>query len=507
LSEALLRLDGLDKRFGATHALRSVDLEVHPGTVHALLGQNGCGKSTLVKSVTGVVHPDAGRILVGGVPVHLPVRDPGHLGIAVVHQDVGLVDSLSVLDNLGVSTRFDTPVLNPIRGRRQKARYLALMEQLGIRVSLRATVADLAPAERSLIGLVRAMRALEDHDGPRLLILDEPTASLSRQDADLVLGVMRNLASLGSSALFITHRLGEVMEVCDTATVMRAGSVVATERVSDVSRADLVSMMLGERMEEFFPRPQPLAADAVERISLSGAHGPALRDVDLSVRSGEVLGVTGLVGMGQDDVTAICGGAEHLSDGQLRLDGTLRRPADAIRRAIVRVPANRLRDAVWAQASAAENATLPVLRRFSYRGTLLRTRGLRARAREILSAVRLEPLRPDASVSSFSGGNQQKIVFAKWMQLEPRVLLLDEPTQGVDPASAKELLTQMLTLASGGAAVVVNSGDAEMLAEVCHRVLVLSHGRVVGEFEGATLTEAALVHAASDSESVKDGRP
>lgn len=498
-----LNVRGLRKSYGGAIALDGVNLLVRPGEVHALLGQNGCGKSTLVKSLTGVVTPDDGSVEVYGRTLTLPVDAPHAHGIAVIHQDIGLVDDMTVLENLGANAKYGTRLLAPVRVGREKAVYRELMNRFGFDCPLDAPVSTLSPAERALLAVVRAMRLMDGDTGEQLLILDEPTAALPRPEASRLLDLMRRVADTGAAVVFISHRLAEVMEVCDRATVMRSGRDVIEVPIGETTRSELVAHMLGRRMDDFYPAP-PAGDFGAPRLTVRGLTGNRVTDVDLTVRAGEVLGVTGLAGMGQEELPLLLAGSAPIETGSVHIDGTILASGDprkAIDAGMALVPGNRLRDGCWVEGTAEENVILPVVRQH-FRWNGLSDKNIRIRSAELMTNVSVHPNRPDLPMSAFSGGNQQKIVFAKWLQLDPKILLLDEPTQGVDPGSAKELLADAMAAASGGAAVVVFSGEHELLAAVCHRVLVLHHGRPIDELSGSRLTEQQLLEAC---ESPADG--
>lgn len=493
-----LEVHGLGKSYGGAQALADLTFTVAQGEVHGLVGQNGCGKSTLVKSLTGVVTPDRGRVDLYGSPLSFPVTHPHRSGIAVVHQDLGLVESASVLDNLGVSARFGTGLLRPVPVRTERRVHQEIMDRLGVEVDLDALVGALSPAERSLVAVIRAVRLMNAHTQDQLFVLDEPTAALSRPEAAVVLDLMRRVADLGSAVLFISHRLTEVMAACDTVTVMRNGRAIATSPVQETNKADLVSLMLGRRMDDFYPAPpESAAANGSTRVEVRRMSGSRVREVSFVARAGEVLGVTGLAGMGQEEIPRLISGVDLPSAGGYQVDGVDRRfrsPFDAIAAGVALVPGDRLRDGLWLGGTVEENVTLPVVADLSSRGRLARRR-LRALAEQLIRDFRVRPPRIDADTGSLSGGNQQKVVFAKWVQRRPGVLLLDEPVQGVDPGAARDLLDIALSLAASGSSVVVFSGDHELLAAICHRVIVISHGRVSGQFQAPAITEHALLEA------------
>jgi ribose transport system ATP-binding protein len=498
---AALEVRGLAKSFGGVPALHPLDWTVPAGEVHALIGQNGCGKSTLVKSLTGYHRPEQGEVSVFGQQLTLPVVAPGSHGIAVIHQDVGLVESMTVLENLGVNARYGTRLLKPVRVAEERRVYGALLDRLGLSIPLSATVGDLSPAEHALIGIVRAMRLLTESSDQHLFILDEPTAYLSRTEARRITDFMRRVAELGSSVVFISHRLGEVLESCDAVTVLRDGRKVATHRTADTTRHELVAEMLGRRLTEFYPDPPELPEEPGAALSVDRLSGRILDEVSFEVRRGEVLGVTGLAGMGQEELPALVAGADQPSGGTVaveteagRLDITHRLHA-AIAAGVALVPGNRHRDGCWLDGSATENVTLPSVRRLKGGLGQIRRRDEREVALRLLTLSGVRPLAPSKPLRELSGGNQQKVVLSKWLNGDPRVLVLDEPTQGVDAGASKELLEHVTGLAARGAAVVLCSGDHEQIAAVCHRALVLSHGRIVAELSGEELTEAALLRA------------
>ncbi|MBO1900554.1 sugar ABC transporter ATP-binding protein [Leucobacter weissii] len=497
--EAALDVSRLTMRFDGVTVLDEVSLRVRPGEVHALLGLNGSGKSTLVKCLTGVHTPAAGTVSTFGRELDLPVRDPGAHGIAVVHQDAGFVPGMTVLENLGASTSYGARLLGPVRVAAEAAGYEELFRQLGLHVPLHAKVAELSAADIAMLAVVRALHVLEAEHGGRVFILDEPTATLGRAEAEVVLALMRRIAATGAGVVFIGHRLKEVFAACDRATILRGGRVAHTGPIDELDHGLVVQHMLGARVANFFPDPPELAGSGVV-LRARELGGGAVSRLSLEVREGEIVGITGLLGMGHETIPALLAGEIAPVSGSLEIDGAERRfrhPADAIRAGVGRLPADRLRDGCWAEGTARENLTLPLLPRF-FRAGRLRGRAEAEYARERLREVRLHPADPERTMASFSGGNQQKVVFAKWDQLDPRVFIVHEPTQGVDPAAGHELLERVVERARNGAAVVVVSGDHEQLVEICHRVIVMVDGEVDAEILREDLSEEALLLACSN---------
>ena len=493
-----LRIRGLRMAFDGVTVLDDVDLEVGKGEIHALLGLNGSGKSTLVKCLTGVYAPVAGSAEVSGHDLPMPVHDASAHGIAVVHQDAGFVADLTVLENLGASTSYGTRLLSPVRVSGEAETYRLLLDDLGLDIPLHAKIADLSAADVAMLAVVRALHVLDSEHGGRLFILDEPTATLGRTEAEVVLDLMRRIAATGAGVIFIGHRLREVFSVCERATILRAGRVAHSGPIEALDHNTVVQHMLGERVGTFFPEPPELGADEV-RLEVSKIRGGPVHELSLSVRAGEIVGVTGLLGMGHEALPALLTGDVRPDSGRISIDGDpvdLRHPADAIAAGVSRITADRLREGCWVEGSARENLTLPVLPRFFRRGWL--RRGAEAKyAAAVLESVRLHPAEPEQAIASFSGGNQQKVMFAKWDQLEPRVFVLHEPTQGVDPSAGRELMDRIVARAAAGAAVILVSGDHEQLVELCHRVIVMIDGSFSEEIPRESLSEEALLLACS----------
>lgn len=495
-----LEISGLTKSYNGVRVLYPFDLTIESGEVHALVGQNGSGKSTLVKCLTGVHAPDSGEVTVHGNRLSMPVHSPTNHGIAVIHQDIGLVEEMTVLENLGINANYGTRLLSPVKETSERRIYQEMFDRLEIDLPFDALVSTLSPAEHALIGIARAMRVMAEHDR-QIFILDEPTAHLSRTEATRITTFMRKVAELGSSVIFISHRLNEVLTHCDKVTVIRDGRIVDSSPTANLTKSDLVSSMLGRRMVEFYPEPPQQREEPVPVLVASGLCGAIVNKVDLTVHAGEIVGVTGLAGAGQEELPRLISGSVRPAAGSITVDGEslpLGDPRAAIAQRVCTVPSNRQRDGLWMDATAAENVTLPRLKSWRRRFKPFDWKTERAAALDVLERSGLRPFEPHRQMRMFSGGNQQKVVFGKWLQLSPKVFLLDEPTQGVDAGAGKELLEQTAVLASHGTAVLVFSGDHEQLAAICHRVIVLNEGQQVAELAGDQLTERALLEACEE---------
>jgi len=474
--------------FDGVQVLHDVELSIAPGEIHGLVGENGSGKSTLVKILGGLYTPDKGsQVSFHGRDVALPVRDPQRLGLSIVHQDLALVETMSVADNTGISTNYERRLAAPISSGREARVVRRLADHFGISIDPNRLVGELSPAERSVVAILRALRQLGDGSQGKLIVLDEPTASLSRGESVRLLELLRIMASNGTAVLYISHHMDEVLSVCDRISVLRSGRLVTTRDAANSSESEIVELMLGYKLDDFYPEVHP-SPNEVVRLEVRDLNHGVISGLSFRAHKGEIVGVTGLAGMGQDDIPyLLAGGRAHLAD-QVIVDGTTvdGTPRSAKRRGMQMVPGNRQRDALWLYATASENLTLPFLRRFWRSIRLDRSRERRF-AEETLRGYSVRPLRPALEIGKFSGGNQQKIVMARALRQDPGVLLLHEPTQGVDVGAKKEILSLVRQAADGGAAVVVFSSDCEEVAQLCNRVHIMRYGTVT-----ATLAEGEI---------------
>lgn len=492
----VLRVRGITKTFGEVAVLRNFELALAPGEVHGLLGENGSGKSTLIKILSGFYAPDAGgELWVRGSPVRLPlqVTDPPKLGMGFVHQDLPLFDSGSVLENVRAGG-FATGPGWRIRWRRERQAVRRALKAFGLQISPDTLITSLGPIERALIAIVRALEQLQAVEHATL-VLDEPTAYLPRDGVERLFAAIRDVAARGTAILFVTHRLDEVAQVTDRVTVLRDGERVLTRDTRELTQEQLIEAILGFKLTDLYPEPHPPSGRPM--LEASGAYGDVVRDVTLRIGEGEIVGVTGLVGMGFDELPYLLFGATPRASGRLRVGdnswelGELR-PRKAMQSGIALVPANRRRDGAVGDATVAENMTLLMMKDHFRRGRL--DHG--AERREVVELMEQYDVRPRNPAQRFgllSGGNQQKVLLAKWLTIAPRVLLLHEPTQGVDVGARRELFAKIRAAADAGTGVMIASAEYEDLAQLCDRVLILRHGRLVSQLGGASLTYERVV--------------
>jgi ribose transport system ATP-binding protein len=506
-STPALRVENLSKRFGGAHALDRVTLEVRAGEVHGLLGENGSGKSTLIKILAGFHAPEPGaRLFVHGTEVKLPLS-PGaftELGLRFVHQDLGLIPSLTVVENLRLN-ELSTNWSWRLSWRSERRRAEAIFASQGVNLDPTRVVADLSQVERALLAIVRAVHGAEAAGGQTVLVLDEPTVFLPRTGAEQLFQLVRSIRERGSSVLFVSHDLEEVKEITDRVTVLRDGRVQGTVNTADAEPVDLVELIVGRRFMgaghiEHAARREPFVS-----VRLRARSGNPL---ELDLRRGEVVGLTGLVGSGFEQLPYFLYGATPVDTGELTIDGTCldlaeMTPARALANGLVLIPANRQRDGSVSDLSIAENVMLPVLGQFT-KSLRLRNRELAADARVLLDRFDVRPNRPDAPYGTLSGGNQQKAMLAKWLQLNPRILLLHEPTQGVDVGAREQIFGIVEQATHDGAAVICASSDYDQLARLCDRVLIFARGRVVQELHGGQVSKDVITERCLNSPSLLD---
>jgi ribose transport system ATP-binding protein len=490
----VVALAGLSKRFGGTLALDGVDLDFLGGEVHALVGQNGSGKSTLIKILSGFHSPDAGSLKVNGAPVTLPAAagELRQLGIQFVHQDLALVPTMSVLENLRLG-RFSRGALGRIHWRSERATARRALARFALGVDPSTPLGDLTEAERAVVAIARAVQAFEAGSGRGMLVLDEPTAALPEKEVKRLFDAVREVAASGSAVLFVTHDVGEVLTIADRVSVLRDGRLAGTRATFELDEGRLVELILGRELGELYPPVEHRTGEtALEVTGLSGAVATA---VDLRVRKGEVLGVTGLAGAGHDEIPYLLCGARPRRAGTIKLEGrelTSGSPAASKRAGLALLPADRQRLGGIGRATVRENVTLTDLPAFR-RGIAIDRRRERTAVEEVLARFSVTPAEPERALYTLSGGNQQKALLARWLRNAPRVLLLHEPTQGVDVGARKGIFEILRAAASDGTSILYASTEYEDLANVCDRVLVLRRGRVVAELTGERLTQDHIV--------------
>jgi ribose transport system ATP-binding protein len=506
-----LTVRSLSKTFVGQRALDAVDFHVDPAEVHALVGHNGSGKSTMIKILSGFHRPDDDpepSVAVSGTALHLGDPEAARAaGLRFIHQELGLVDKLSVLENLRLGGVWRTRKGRILWAQERRAAR-ELLEHAGLRAHPDTPVENLSAVQRTQVAVARA---LADESAARVMFFDEPTAMLPSSEVDRLFELIRATVRLGVSVVYVSHRLEELPRIADRVTVLRDGSVVASGKQAEFTRDQLVEQIIGERRGHSRPGPRPrdspsTAADTgtVARLEFEHVTAGELIDASFAVRAGEVVGMAGLVGSGVNDVSKVLFGTVELKSGRVLVDGqTLEHPDphELLRRRIAVLPSSRTLRSV-AGLTVRENLTLSRLEPLWRRGRL-QLRQERQEAAELAERFNILPRQPERLMTQLSGGNQQKVSFARWMRTEPVVMVLDEPTQGVDVGGKQEILELLRNAARNGVAVLICSSDLEELEAICDRVLIMRRGALRKELSGAalsreTIAEECYVDVAAD---------
>jgi ABC-type sugar transport system ATPase subunit len=497
LDTPALRLSGVSKRFANVQALAGVELESRAGEVLALVGENGAGKSTLLRILSGDHRPDEGRLELGGEPLAPASPADAHAaGVRVIYQEPEIVPWVSVAENLFVGElprragrRFDRAALM------RAARTLIADSGFDDVLDARTAGAELSTSQRQLVEILRALKS-----GVRVIAFDEPTSSLTETEAERLFDIIRELRGRGLAVIYVSHRLREVLDLADRIAVLRDGRLVQVRDAPGTSESELMRLMVGRDVSSVFRRGDHRRGRA--RLEVDGLSTEFLHDVTFSIDAGEVLGVAGLVGAGRSELAKAIFGAEPWTGGRMRLDGAEirpRHPRDAIRAGVGYAPEDRKSEALVLQRSVAENvslAMLPRVRRFRF----VRARAERRRVAELVRRLEVKTPSLDQEIATLSGGNQQKVVLARWLALGPRVLLLDEPTRGIDVGAKAEIYSLIDELSADGLAVLFISSELPELLGVSDRILVMRDGSVAGMLARAEATEERIIELAMAGE-------
>lgn len=477
----LLQMKGVTKVFPGVTALDHVDLQVKQGEIHVLLGENGAGKSTLIKLIAGVERPNGGVIEWNGqkVEIHSPL-DSAKLGIAVIHQELSCIECLSVTENmfLGKEIRNSFGLIDWGEQRVQAKKALA---HIGLEVDPDVLMETLSVGQRQMVEVAKAI-----HSDAKLIIMDEPTSSLSRKEIDQLLTIMSEVKARNISILFITHKLEEAKKVGDTVTVLKDGRKIDTVPMEGVDEDQIIHMMVGRDLSEKYPKRSAVKYGP-ERLRVERLTSDRFQDISFSVRAGEILGIFGLVGAGRTEVVRSIFGVDPLRYGEIYINGShvdVRSPTDAIKAGLVLLTENRKEEGLILIHNVIENVCLPNLKQFCGRSRLLRNRDCETRTDEFVKQVNLRPHDLRRETLNFSGGNQQKIVIAKWLMSNADILIFDEPTRGIDVGAKTEIYSIMNALLEKGKSIIFVSSEMQEIIGMADRCIVMYEGRVTGEFIG-----------------------
>ena len=500
-ADVTLSVRNVSKSFNGVSVLSDVSLDIHRGEMVALVGQNGSGKSTFIRILSGFHSPDNGASFFMGGETLANTRGKGasRTGMAFIHQDLPLVESMTILENLRIA-RFTTGFAGRIRWRSEEASVRKVLRTVGLNVSPHLPVGKLSVTEQALVAIARGLSEIEAEGSleARLLVLDEPTAYLPEDGVTRLFAVLKELAEDGISILFVSHRLNEVLDNCARVVVFRGGSLVADLPTSGKSERDLIEIMLGQTPESIYPTPNDSVGKTI--LEVTNLAGAEVRSVDFSGSEGEIVGFVGLPGEGYDQIPYLLAGANSCSSGTAIVDGatvSLQRltPFEAIKRGVVLLPADRVNASGAVNLSVGENLTLPTVSVYTRLRAVLHHRRERDVISRELKRFAVTPPRSEVPLATLSGGNQQKVLLAKWAIAKPKIFLLHEPTHGVDIGAKREVFAQLNQLAQMGALLIISSVEYEDLANICTRVHVVRDGTIVGTFAGNSLNARDLASA------------
>jgi len=490
---ALLELKAISKTFPGVRALDNVSFDVNPGEVHALLGENGAGKSTLIKIISGVYRPDGGEMLVDGQPVQF--TNPGQaqaIGIATIYQELGLYPELTVAENIFMG-HMPRTALGSLDWKTAQARSRELLDTLeATELDVRARVGTLNVGNRQRVEIAKALSR-----NARLLILDEPTAALTSRDVDQLFNIVRKLRERGVGLIYISHRLEEVFELADRVTVLRDGQYISTRPVSEVTEPELIRAMVGRTLDNLYPKLDTTPGEVVLRVR-DLHRRPSTRGVSFEMRAGEIVGWAGLVGSGRSEMAQVLFGFLPADSGTIEVFGkpaSIKSPSDAMRLGIAYIPEDRQRQGLITPMTVRENSSLAVLRQM-VRGPFIDRGGEVSLAHSSVKQLDIRTPGIEQLVRNLSGGNQQKIVIAKWLASKPKFLIVDEPTRGIDVGAKAEIHRLLSSLAAQGLAILMISSDLPEVLGMSDRILVMRQGRLVAEYSRAEATQEKIVGAA-----------
>jgi rhamnose transport system ATP-binding protein len=493
----IIRMRNISKSFGGVHALKNVQIDVYAGEVHALLGENGAGKSTLIKTITGVHQPDSGDIELNGELVHFTnPREAQQLGIAAIYQEPSLFPDLSIAENILVGRQ-------PMQGGRISWKQMnqtagELLARLNVNLNPRTKARNLSVAQQQMVEIARALSV-----NAKVLIMDEPTSSLTSNEVEDLFDITRKLREAGTAVIFISHRLEELFALADRVTTLRDGEYVGTRAMTNVTTDELIQMMVGRQLDDLFPKQYVNRGKAIlEVVNLSVAG--AFENISLTVHAGEILGMAGLVGAGRTDVACAIFGIKPADAGQITIDGkqvTIQNPQQAMSLGISYVPEDRQNHGLVLPMQIGDNITLPVINEFATYGWL-NPKKEKAAAQAAAKKLEVKAYGIEQKAKELSGGNQQKVVLAKWLNTNPRILILDEPTRGIDVGTKAAVHQLMSSLAAEGIAILMISSELPEVLGMSDRILVMREGHITGEFKHADATQEKLMKAATGAATV-----
>ena len=492
----IIRLESIVKSFPGVRALDGVTLELFPGSVHALMGENGAGKSTLMKCLFGVYKRDGGRILLDGEEIEFSgTRDALQNGVAMVHQELSQAENLTVMDNMWLGRFPKVAKLLPIVS--EKKMYEKTKEilcELEIDTDPKRKVNTLSVSKRQMIEIAKAVSY-----GARVIVFDEPTSSLTEPEAEHLFRIIEKLKNAGCAIVYISHKMEEILRICDTVTVMRDGKLIETRPAADITTDEIIRLMVGRKLTERYPKREGTPCDVILKVeNLSGAH-THLKDVSFDLRKGEILGIGGLDGAGRSELLETIFAIRKQASGKIYLQGkeiSLSSPADAKSHGFALLTEERRRNGIFSILSVRENLIISSLKKYLC-GPLLSEKKINAVSRYCIKNIRIKAPSDRVKISTLSGGNQQKVILGRWLLTEPSILMLDEPTRGIDVGAKYEIYKLICELAENGKGIIVVSSEMPELIGICDRIIVMSGGRIAGELKKGEFSQEGIMSLAS----------
>ncbi len=506
-AEYFVEARNISKRFFAIQALDSVDVAVKQGDIHALVGENGAGKSTLGKVISGVIRPDSGELLVGGKEVsYASPRDALNDGITTITQEISLLSKQTVIENVLLGQ--ENARAGVLKLGEMQQRFDDIRQLTGFDLDPNVKVNSLRLADQKKVEVMQAVAR-----DAQLIIMDEPTAMLSNEETAVFLDIVRLLREMGRTIIYVSHFLQEVLDLADTVTVMRNGEIVRTAPTQDETPDSLVNAMLGKSMAQMYPARQLPPDTAPVVLKVSDLQSRVFENINLDIRAGEIVGLAGLVGSGRSRLARTIFGIEPILGGTIAVNDrvvNIRNTGDAIQAGIFMLPESRKEQGLLLKQTVRHNITLPHLNDVSTLGGVIKGKEELSRIGDIIKTLNIQPPIPKNKVNSLSGGNQQKVLFGKWLFQQPKVFIVDEPTRGIDVGAKQSIYELIVELASNGMAILLISSEIEEIMGLAHRVLVMRNGRIVAElrYQDETLTEDAVMRAAFgtvEQETIENG--
>lgn len=491
--QAILHLEHIDKSFAGVHALEDVSFELRPGEIHALVGENGAGKSTLVKVITGVHRPEKGKIFLQGKPTTFFSTLSAHQhGIAAIYQDLNLFPDLNIAENIFMGHMPINPKTRAVDWSLMYQKAEELLQSLGVNLNPRDRVFGLSIAQQQMVEIAKALSM-----NAKILLMDEPTSTLTLRETEELFRIVRQMREAGTAIIFISHRLEEVFEIADRVTVLRDGQYVGTEKVSEITEDDLIRMMVGRALDRLFPKKDVEIGDVILKVEGLNKEG-VFENISFELHRGEILGLAGLVGARRTDVAEAIFGINPADSGTIRIEQqgvNIQDPKDATKLGIAYIPEDRQQHGLVLPINLTHNITLPILEQFT-RHSWLNQQSERTTAQEFTHRLEVRAAGLWQKAQELSGGNQQKVVLAKWLATQPRILILDEPTHGIDVGTKAAIHQLMSHLADEGLAILMISSELPEILGMSDRILVMCEGRLTGEFSRDEATQEKIMTAA-----------